>query len=88
MTDSIHHAPAVRALHWILAVLVAAMAGFGWYMMTIEHEPGGPRLFALHKSVGLVFFVLMLVRIGVRRAHPPPLPRRHATLGCAQSRHG
>lgn len=75
MTDSTQYAPAVKALHWIVAALVAAMAGVGWYMMSIEHDPGGPRLFALHKSVGLVFLVLMLVRIAVRAANPrPPLP--------------
>jgi cytochrome b561 len=31
--------PAV-ALHWVLAVLIACLLGIGWYMMSIEDDPG------------------------------------------------
>ncbi|MDB5872086.1 MAG: putative cytochrome [Ramlibacter sp.] len=67
-------APAI-ALHWLLAVLISFMAGLGWYMMTVEHEPGGDWYMNLHKSVGLVVFVLVLLRIVWRAFHAPePLP--------------
>jgi cytochrome b561 len=53
--------PAV-VLHWLLAVLIAAMVALGLYMMSIEDDPGADRYFGLHKSIGLLVFVLVLVR--------------------------
>lgn len=66
--------PAI-ALHWLLAALIAFMAGLGWYMMTIERQPQGPWYFDLHRSIGLLVFALVLLRILWRLAHrPEPLP--------------
>ena len=77
-------APAI-ALHWILALLIAFMAGLGWTMMTIEHEPDGPAAIALHKSLGLVVLVLVALRVAWRATHrpaplPPGLPRWQVRL--------
>ncbi len=67
-------APAV-VLHWLLAVLLATLLGVGWYMMSIEHEPGADWYFNLHKSVGIVVFGLVLLRLLWRLGHrPAPLP--------------
>ena len=44
-------APAIL-LHRSLALPIAFMAGLGWVMMTIEHEPGGLPAIALHRSIG------------------------------------
>jgi cytochrome b561 len=66
--------PAI-VLHWLLAALIVFLAGLGWYMMTIEREPQGPWYFDLHRSVGLVVFALVLLRIVWRLFHrPAPLP--------------
>lgn len=66
--------PAI-VLHWVLAVLIAAMAGLGWYMMTVEKQPQGPWYFDLHRSIGLVVAVLVLARLAWRLTHgPAPLP--------------
>lgn len=66
--------PAI-ALHWLLAALIVFMAALGWFMMTVEHEPGGERFMNLHKSVGLIVFALVLLRVLWRLAHKPqPLP--------------
>ena len=62
--------PAV-ALHWLMAVLVAAQATLGLYMMSIEDEPGAGRYFGLHMSIGLVVFVLVLGRLAWRLNHRP-----------------
>jgi cytochrome b561 len=68
-------APAI-VLHWVLALLIVFMASLGWYMMTVEREPGGPALMDLHRSIGLILFVLVLLRILWRMFHKPePLPQ-------------
>ena len=67
-------APAIF-LHWVLALLIAFMAGLGWYMMTVEHQPGGRWYMDLHKSIGLIVFSLVLLRVLWRLFHQPdPLP--------------
>jgi cytochrome b561 len=58
-------------LHWLMAVLVACMVAVGWYMMSIEDDPGADRFFDLHKSTGIVVFSLVLVRLAWRRRHRP-----------------
>lgn len=63
------------ALHWVIALLLVGMASVGWYMMSIEDDPGAARLFDLHKSVGLIVAGLVALRIVWRLGHPPsPLP--------------
>jgi cytochrome b561 len=64
-----------RWLHWTLATLIIFLLGLGWYMMTVEHTPGGRTLINLHKSIGLIVLVLVAVRIVWRLGHPvAPLP--------------
>ena len=63
------------ALHWSLAILLIGMIGVGWYMVSIEDEPGSGRLFSLHKSFGIVVLALVAWRAIWRLWHPPaPLP--------------
>lgn len=62
-------------LHWTVALLLAATSGLGWYMMSIEDEPGSAWYFDLHKSVGVVIALLIASRVGWRLANrPEPLP--------------
>ena len=78
--DAVNAAPGIREwhyalpailLHWLIALLIAGMAGLGWYMMSIEDLPGSDSYFNLHKSVGLIVFTLVLVRCAWRMAHKP-----------------
>jgi cytochrome b561 len=72
--------PAI-ALHWILALLLAAMLAIGWYMMSIEDDPGSAWYFDLHKSFGVLFFALVLARMFWRLFHrPSPLPESVSPL--------
>lgn len=71
------YATTAVALHWLLAILLVGMIGVGWYMMSIEDEPGSDKFFTLHKSIGLVVLALVAWRLTWRLGHSPaPLPER------------
>src|SRR6202142_916349 len=61
-------------LHWVIALTVAGLNVFGWWMQTIPKDPIGPRVnaFNLHKSIGLTVLLLMLARLTWRATHRPP----------------
>jgi cytochrome b561 len=62
------------ALHWVIAAVVIVQFAWGWSMQQIPKQPPGLRAdaFNLHKSIGLLIFCLMLVRLGWRLGHPAP----------------
>ena len=59
------------ALHWLLALLIPAQIGLGWYMLSVEKEPGSETLFALHISIGLTIALLLVLRVAWRAVHSP-----------------
>ena len=58
-------------LHWLSALLVIGMFFLGWYMVDLPRGPLRGQNFALHKSIGLTIFLLTVLRLGWRLAHPP-----------------
>jgi len=65
-------------LHWLVAIAVIGQVIFGW---RIEAVPRGTPAFGvlinLHKSIGLTIWALVVIRLGWRMAHRPPvLPSR------------
>ncbi len=72
--------PAI-VMHWTLAPLIAVLLALGWYMMSIEDDPGSKWYFDLHKSLGLIIFALVLARMAWRHFHrPAPLPNSVSRL--------
>lgn len=74
-----------KRLHWGLAVLLGAMVALGWYMVAIEEQPDSGWYFALHKSIGITIFGLVLMRLLWRITHrpqdlPPWLPAWQSKL--------
>ncbi len=62
-------------LHWTLAVLIIATTALGFYMMSVEKEPGAESYFQLHMSVGIVIASIVVARIVWRLTHrTAPLP--------------
>jgi cytochrome b561 len=60
-------------LHWLIAALLLFMVVLGYYMLTIPtNTPERAFALNLHKSVGLLTFAVVLVRLVWRRLHPPP----------------
>lgn len=63
---------AAMALHWITAVLVLFMVPAGLMMVRLPEGELQNLLFNLHRSIGVLLFPLVLVRLLYRWRHPPP----------------
>lgn len=82
--DNGNHAPAnkkyplsLRALHWLMAVIIIGLIPLGYYMSLInESSPEfADKLLYWHKSFGLLIFFLIIIRFVVRkRSTLQPLP--------------
>ncbi len=74
-TPSSAYSLTARALHWITAALVLTTIPLG---VVIVNEWGGPLqdpLYDLHRSIGALLILVIMVRLGYRLTHPPlPLP--------------
>lgn len=70
-TDPGRYGLVAVGFHWVLALLIPGMIALGWYMMSIEREPGSAWYFNLHKAIGLLIAVLVLLRLFWRLTHPP-----------------
>jgi cytochrome b561 len=74
-TPSSAYSLTARALHWITAALVLTTIPVG---VVIVNEWGGPLqdpLYDLHRSIGALLILVIMVRLGYRLTHPPlPLP--------------
>ncbi|MBF8178380.1 MULTISPECIES: cytochrome b [Oxalobacteraceae] len=57
--------------HWVLALLITIMIALGWYMMSVEEEPGSDWLFKLHISIGITAAALIAMRVIWRLKHAP-----------------
>ncbi|MGF6779918.1 cytochrome b [Paraburkholderia sp. GAS334] len=73
-------APSLIALHWLIGLIIIAMLGVGLYMVGLPKGlPFKATLINFHKSLGMTVFLLVLIRIGVRRAvGRPALPPMRA----------
>ncbi|MFN3820274.1 cytochrome b [Blastomonas sp.] len=66
--------PALRMLHWLMALAVLAMLFIGVGMVSTT-GPLYPALLALHRPVGIVILALVLVRLPLRlMTQAPALP--------------
>jgi cytochrome b561 len=64
-----------KLLHWAVAALVFLQIALGWAAVTWRLSPMKLDLFVLHKSVGMLLLVLMVVRVAWRAVNiAPPLP--------------
>lgn len=67
-----------RVLHWIMAALIIFLLGLGIYMVDFlsKEAPSRMGIYALHKSLGVMVLILVVVRIINRLLHPAPaLPK-------------
>ena len=62
-------------LHWLSALVVVGMFSLGWWMVQLDYyDPRYRTAPDIHKSVGILFFMLTVLRLGLRLARPRPSP--------------
>jgi cytochrome b561 len=68
--------PVSQALHWLIVLLVLALAIVGLTMVELPKTPKYFWVYTLHKSVGVTVLALVLLRIGWRlyAGAPKPVP--------------
>ena len=71
--NSIHSYGAVaKAFHWPLALVIIGMLAVGIYMEGLPVSPEKFSLYGWHKSVGVMVFALMLLRLGWKLMNVSP----------------
>jgi cytochrome b561 len=63
-----------RALHWLLAVLILGMFGYGLWMNDFVPRDERAYHYAIHAAAGISILALMLLRLTWRLVNPTPLP--------------
>ena len=63
------------ALHWLSALVIIGLFGVGVWMVDFDYyHPLYQTVPDLHKSIGITFVVVTLLRLGLRMAAPRPAP--------------
>lgn len=61
------------ALHWLLALLILGQIAFGWYLDEVPRGTPERTIFVnLHKSIGMVLGLIILLRLYWRITHAAP----------------
>lgn len=70
-----------QTLHWVIALMIFAMFGLGYYMEDLPLGQQKLELYGIHKSLGITIFALAVLRLVWRLTHPaPPLPSGMSAL--------
>lgn len=66
----------LRILHWVRAVLIVGLIAAGWTMTTLNDEVTSRYdfLYPLHKSFGVLAFLIVLAQLAIRGQSPLPGP--------------
>ena len=76
MRDATRYTPVAISLHWLIALLIFAGWGLGFYMSDLPLSPAKLRYYSWHKWMGVTTFILVILRVGWLATHPAPsLPR-------------
>jgi cytochrome b561 len=60
------------SLHWLIALLIFAGWGLGFYMADLPLSPAKLRYYSWHKWMGVTTFILAFLRAGWLATHPAP----------------
>jgi cytochrome b561 len=71
--SSSHYGLVSILLHWLVALVVFGLFGLGYWMVGLDYYSGWYKTAPdLHKSIGLLLFAVMLVRVLWRWVSPVP----------------
>lgn len=59
-------------LHWAQAIIVVWLLWLGWTMVDLPKGAERSAAYGLHKSLGLLMLLLLIVRLAWRLKNPPP----------------
>ncbi len=70
MTDRLQYGTTAKVLHWLIVALLTVQYLLGWLMPDIHRgmKPGAGMTF--HISLGILIFILIVLRLGWRLTHP------------------
>ena len=74
MQKNVKYPASMRAMHWLMAILIFGQIFGGWFMTPYDEarEPLIGQLYWWHKSFGLLVFLLVFVRLTLRLRHSAP----------------
>jgi cytochrome b561 len=72
MQAALRYTPPAIALHWLLALMIVGMLGFGVYMTGLPMSPARLKYYNYHKWAGITILVLSAARLLWRLTHRPP----------------
>lgn len=62
-------------IHWLVAITVYGMFALGLWMVSLGYYDGWyHKAPEIHKSIGIILFIVMIVRVIWRFTSPPPKP--------------
>ena len=78
-----------KLFHWSIALLILVLLGFGTYLAEVKISIAQLYLYGWHKSLGLLTFTLILLRIfwRFRSPTPPPLGEKNWQYSLAHYLH-
>lgn len=65
--------PAIRVLHWAMALVILTLVAVGWYMTDLPKEdPNRMAIYGYHKAFGVLVLLLLAARVGSRLIFKAP----------------
>jgi len=63
------------SLHWLVALAVIGLFGLGWWMVELSYyDPWYRKGPNIHRSIGILLFMVVVARLLWRFVSPPPKP--------------
>jgi cytochrome b561 len=74
----------MKVMHWLLAVVIFSLLTVGFYMSGMPNSDSKFEIYSIHKSFGVVAFVLILIRTVVRAFSK--IPQMHSSISKVESK--
>jgi cytochrome b561 len=69
MPATLRYGTTAKVLHWAIVALLALQYAIGWLMPDVHRGPPGTPM-VVHMSLGVLIFVIIVLRLGWRLTHP------------------